>query len=136
MRCHALTSTAEVRRDLLGPFEWCIKGPSPAYRHVRRGQVRTPNVVELQLLRDRNVDTLDRGHFVRGAEDRAFSAVAVIAADIDDECVVELALVINFLNDPADFMVGVGRVGCKNVRLTNEELLLVGAERLPFLKLR
>src|SRR6476659_10881810 len=40
------------------------------------------------------------------------------------------------LYDPADFMVGVGRVGCKNVRLTNEELLRVGAERLPFLKLR
>ena len=50
--------------------------------------------------------------------------------------VVELALVFDFLNDPADFMVGVGRVGCKNVRLANEKLLLVGAERIPFLKLR
>jgi hypothetical protein len=33
-------------------------------------------------------------------------------------------------------MVGVGRISCKNVRLTNKQLLLVGAERLPFLKLR
>src|ERR1700746_268323 len=33
-------------------------------------------------------------------------------------------------------MVGIGCVGCKNVRLTDEKLLLVGAERLPFLKLR
>ena len=33
-------------------------------------------------------------------------------------------------------MVGVGRVGCKNVRLTDEKLLLVGTERVPFLKLR
>jgi hypothetical protein len=79
---------------------------------------------------------LDRGHFVRGAEDGAFGAVAVVAADIDDECVVELALVFNFLNDPTDFMVGIGRVGRKNVRLTNKKLLLVGAECLPFLKLR
>jgi hypothetical protein len=79
---------------------------------------------------------LDRGHFVRRAEDGAFCAVAVVAADIDDECVVELALVFDFLNDPTDFMIGIGRVGCKNVGLTNEELLLVGAERLPFLKLR
>ena len=47
-----------------------------------------------------------------------------------------LALVFDFLNNPADFMVGVGRVGCKNVRLTDEKLLLVGTERLPFLKLR
>jgi hypothetical protein len=79
---------------------------------------------------------LDRGHIDRGAEDGSFSAVAVVAADIDDECIVELALVFDFLNDSADFMVGVGRVGCKNVRLTNEKFLLVGTERLPFLKLR
>ena len=133
---HALTGAAEVRRDLLGPFEWCIKGPGPAHRHVRRGQGRPPNVIELQLLRDWNVDALDRGHIDRGAEDRSFGAVAVVAADIDDECIVELALVFDFLNDPADFMVGVGRVGCKNVRLTDEKLLLVGTERVPFLKLR
>jgi hypothetical protein len=69
---------------------------------VRRGLVRPPNVVEFQLLRDWNVDALDRGHFVRGAKDGAFSAGAIVAADIDDECVVELALVFDFLNDPAD----------------------------------
>jgi hypothetical protein len=69
---------------------------------------------------------LDRGHVDRGAEDGSFGAVAIVAADIDDECIVELALVFDFLNDPADFMVGVGRVGCKNVRLADEKLLLVG----------
>ena len=133
---HALTGAAEVRRDLLGPLEWCIKGPGPAHRHVRRGQGRPPNVIELQLLRDGNVDASDRGHIDRGAEDGPFSTVPVVAADIDDECIVELALVFDFPNNPANFMVGVGRVGCKNVRLTNEKLLLVGTERLPFLKLR
>jgi hypothetical protein len=51
------------------------------------------------------------------AEGGTFGAVAVVAADIDDECVVELALVFDFLNDPADFMVGMGCIGRKNVRL-------------------
>ena len=64
---------------------------------------------------------------VRGAEDGAFALRGVAAADVDDERVVELALVFDFLNDSADFMVGIGRVGCKNVRLTDEKLLLVGA---------
>ena len=80
----ALTGAAEVRRDLLGPFEWRIKGPGPAHRHMRRGQGRPPNVIELQLLRDWNVDALDRGHIDRGAEDGSFGAVAIVAADIDD----------------------------------------------------
>ena len=71
---HALTGTAEVRRDLLGPFEWRIKGPGPAHRHMRRGLGRTPNVIELQLVRDRNVDALDRGHIDRGAEGGSFGA--------------------------------------------------------------
>ena len=101
---------------------------------MRRGLGRTPNIIELQLVRDRNVDALDRGHIDRGAEDGSFGAAAVVAADKDDQRVVELARVFDCLNDPADFIVGIGRVGCKNVRLTDEKLLLVGTERVPFLQ--
>ena len=38
-------------------------------------------------------------------------ARAVIAADVDDERVVELALVLDFLNLSADLVVGVGEIG-------------------------
>ena len=133
---HALPGAAEVRRDLLGPFERRIECPGPAHRHMRCGQGRTPDVIELQLVRDWNVDTLDRGHIDRGTDDGSFGAGAVVTADKDDQRVVELALGFDFLNDPADFMVGVGRIGCKNVGLTDEKLLLVGTQRVPFLKLR
>src|SRR5262245_3032690 len=133
---HALTGAAEVRRDLLGPFERRVKRPSPAHRHVRRGQVRTPNVIELQLLLDWNIDALDRGHLVRGAEDGAFRASAIVAADVDDKRVVQLAYVFHGLDHTADLMVGVSRVGRKNVRLSDEKFLFIGTERVPFLKLR
>ena len=102
---------------------------------MRRGLGRTPNVIKLQLLRDRNIDALDRGHIVRGTEDGSFGAGAVVAADKDDERIVELAHVFDSLDHTADFMVGVSRIGRKNVRLTDEKLLLVGTERVPFLKL-
>ena len=132
----ALTGAAEVRRHLLGPFEWCIKGPGPAHRHVRCGLGRTPNVVELQLLGDWNVDAFERGHIGRGTDKGAFCAGAVVAADEDDECVVELAHVFHGLDHTADFMVGVSRIGRKDVRLTDEKFLLVGSECVPFRKLR
>ena len=103
---------------------------------MRRGLGRTPNVIELQLIRDWNIDTLNRGHIVRGAEDGAFRARAIVADDEDDQRVVQLTHVFHRLDHTADLMVGVSRVGCKNIRLTDEKLLLVGTERLPFLKLR
>jgi len=50
---------------------------------------------------------------------------AVVAADVDDQGVVELAHVVHRLDDAADLMVGVGDVGGEDLRLAREELLLV-----------
>ena len=73
---------AEVRGDLLGPFERRIKGPRPWHRHVRSGLRRAPDVVEFQLIRNRNLDALE-GSYVEGrAEGRALGARAIVAADV------------------------------------------------------
>ena len=58
--------------------------------------------------------------------------VPLSPTDVDDQRVVELALVFDLLNYPANLIVGISRVGGKDVRLTDEELLFIGAERLPF----
>ena len=62
----------------------------------------------------------------------AFGTGAVVAADIDDERVVELALVLDLLDHAANFMVGVGGVGGEDLRLAGEELLLVGDSESHF----
>src|SRR5262249_42098363 len=132
---HALPGAAEVRCHLLRPLERRIERPGPAYRHMRRGLVRTPSVIELQLLRDGNVYALNRGHLVRGAEGGPFGAGAVVAADVNDERVVKFAHVFHGLDDTANLVVGVSRVGGKDIRLTDEELLFIGRERVPFCEL-
>ena len=66
-----------------------------------------------------------------GAVERAFGARAVVAADIDDQRVIELALILNFLNDAANFMVRIGGVCRKDLGLPRIELLLQERKRIP-----
>src|SRR5262245_41027599 len=102
---------------------------------MRRRLWRSPDVVVLQLLGNGNVDALDRGHVEGRADGRAFRARPVVATDIDDEGVVELAYVLYGLDDAADLMVGIGDVGGIDFGLTREQLLLIGRERIPFRQL-
>ena len=132
---HALPRAAEVRGDLLGPLERRVERPGPADRHVVVGLVRAPDVVEvLQLVVDRDFDAVEHGDLVGRADRRAFGAGAVVAADVDDERVVELAHVLDGLDHAADLVVGVGQVGGVNFDLADEQLLLVGRELVPFLQ--
>ena len=62
---------------------------------------------------------------------RAFGARAVVAADVDDQRVVELAQVLDGLDHAADLVVGVGHVGGEHLGLAGEQLLLLGGERVP-----
>ena len=129
---HALPHAAEVRRDLLGPRERRVERPGPRHRHVRIGLVRCPRRRRnLELILDRNVDALERSDLVRRADQRAFGAVAVVAGDVDDQRVVELAHVLDLLDHAADLVVGVGPVRGEHVRLADEHLLLVGRELVP-----
>ena len=69
-------------------------------------------------------DAVVGSHLIEGALESAFGAGAVVAADIDDQRIVELALVLNFLDHAADFMVSVGGIGGEDLGLARVELLL------------
>jgi hypothetical protein len=129
---HALPSATEVRRHLLGPFERRVERPGPRHRHVWVGRSGAPCVVSLHLFGNGKIeDAVVRGHLIEGAARGAFGAGAIVAADVDDERVVELAHVFDGLNHPADLVVGVGCVGSKHFCLACIQLLLLGGERLP-----
>ena len=128
---HALRRAAEMRRDLLGPLERRVERPRPACRKVREGLVRSPELVPEELILDRHGNAIEEGELVRRPVEHALGARAVVAADVDDQRVVELAHVLDGLDHPADLVVGVREVGAVDVGLLDEELLLVPTERIP-----
>ena len=89
-------------------------------------------VLELHL--DRHLDGVEHRHLVRRADERALGRRAVVAGDVDDQRVVELAHVLDRLDHPPDLAVGVGEVGGVDVGLPDEELLLVRRELVPRLQ--
>ena len=70
------------------------------------------------------MDAIEVSELVRCAVEHSFRAGAVVAADVDDQGVVELAEVFDGLDDPADLVVGVCEVRPVDVSLPGEELLL------------
>src|SRR6476659_1371330 len=129
---HSLPGPTEMGRHLLGPFEGRVKCPRPRDRHVRVGLVRSPVFVmqQLQRLRERQNAVVGR-HLVKSSLQSAFGARTVVAANVDNERVVELALILNFLNDPANLMVGIGGISSENLSLARVEFLLKQRERIP-----
>src|SRR5438094_8522701 len=90
--------------------------PGPADRHVGIRPVRSSYVVEiLQLIGDRDLDGIELGDLIGGSDHRPLGAVAVIATDVNDQRVVELAHVIDRLDYPTDLVIGVGRIGGKHI---------------------
>ena len=69
---------------------------------------------------DRHCDAVEGGELVRRAVEHPFGARAVVAGDVDDQRVVELAQVLDRLDDAADLMIGVREVGAEDVRLLDE----------------
>ena len=98
------------------------------------GILRAPDVVELHLLGGRQFDTVELQHLARRAVRRAFGGGAIVAADVDDQRVIQLAHVLDRLDYPTDLVVGVGKKGCIDVGLSDVELLLFVVERVPELQ--
>ena len=98
---------------------------------MREGSRRPPEVVPEKLILDRHGDAVERGELVRRPVQHALGARAVVTGDIDDQRVVELAEVLDGLNDAADLVVRVRQVGTVDVGLLDEELLRIPAERIP-----
>ena len=89
---HALPGPAEVRRHLLGPLERRIKCPRPRHRHMRVGLVGSPVLVmQHQLGSPGGSECRCRRSSGWSALQGAFGAGAVVAADVDDQRVVEFA---------------------------------------------
>lgn len=96
------------------------------------GLLGAPHVVELHLhVRGHHVDAVEERDLVGRAERTTLGAGAVVAVDVDDQRVVELAHVRDGLDDPADLVVVVRRVGGENFHLANEQLLLFRRELIP-----
>ncbi len=132
---HALADAAELGGVLLEPGEGRIEGPGPARRHVVVGLLGAPHVIPFQLFgRGDHVHAVEERDFVRRAERTALGARAVVAVDVDDERVVELAHVLDGLDDAPDLVVVVRLVGGEDFHLPDEEFLLVGGELIPRLK--
>src|SRR5208282_3798380 len=121
---HTLARAPEEGWDLLGPLVGRVKRPRPSDRIVGIGLGGTPGVVPRHLLFGRQLDAVERNDFVRRADDRAFGRGAIVAADEDDDRVVELAKVLHGLDDAADLVVGIGEIRTIHVGLADEELLL------------
>src|SRR6476659_2006007 len=124
-----------MRRDLFGPLKRRVERPRPTHGHVRRSLVRTPNIIELQLFLDGNIDALNRCHLVRGTEYGALRARAIVATNVNDERVAEFAHVLDGLDHTTKLMIGVCRVRRKDIGLADEKFLLIIRKCLPFLKL-
>ena len=122
---HALGGAAEMRRHLLHPLERRAHRPRPARREMREGPVRPPELVPEELVLDRHWNAIEEGEFVRCAVEHPFRARAVVAADIDDQRVVELPKIFDGLDDAADLVVGVSEVRSVDVGLLDEELFLL-----------
>ena len=118
--------------DLLHPLERGVHRPRPFCRKVRERLVGPPERVPEVLGLHRHGDAIKGGELVWRAVEHAFGARAVVAADVDDQGVVELAEVFDLLDDAADLMVGVGEVGPIDIHLLDEELLFQQTEGIPF----
>src|SRR5262249_29901380 len=88
---------AEVRGDLLAPLEGAVAGPGPGRRVMRGEQRGAPEVLaavlvdELDLLLRRQGEPVLHRELVERAGSRPLHARAVVAPDVEDERVVELA---------------------------------------------
>ena len=127
----ALSRPAKVRRHLLHPLERRVHRPRPRRREMRERPFRSPERVPEELILDRHRDAIKGRELVRRAVQHAFGARTVVATDVDDQGVVAFAQVFDGLDDAADLVVGVGKVGRIDVGLLDEELFLTPAQGVP-----
>ena len=96
--------------------------------------LRAPYVVPLHLFGGgHHVDAVEERDLVGCPQRTPFGAGAVVAVDVDDQGVVELADVLDGLDDTADLVVVVCLVGGEDLHLPDEELLLLGRAVVPAL---
>ena len=122
---------------LLAPLERRVPGPRPGGRVVRRERVGAPGVEPAVLLDQRELllggegDPVLHRQLVEGAGQRSLQARAVVPEDVDDERVVELAHLLDRVEQAADVPVGVLLEAGIDLHLPRVQLLLCVRERVP-----
>ena len=116
---HRVAGAAQMRADLLAPFERRIAGPGPRGGVVGVHHRAAPRLdaavalgqLELHLVGER--DAVLHRHLVERAGDSALHAGAVVTPDPDDQRVVQFAELLDCVNHPPDVVVcvfGIARV--------------------------
>src|SRR6476646_9052687 len=106
---NTLRGTTAMRRDGSHPFERRVERPGPAGRKVWKSLVRSPEFVPEELILNRHSDAIEGREFVRCPVDSALGARAVVAADVNDQSVIQFSHILDRLNDATDFVVRVGQ---------------------------
>ena len=110
---HRVACAAQVAGHLLAPLERRVVGVRPGRGEVRSGvepaQLVDPAVLvdEGELLLGAEDQAVEEGGLVERAGQRALHRRAVVAPDVDDERVVELAHLVDGIEQPAHVPVGV-----------------------------
>ena len=86
---------------------------------------------QLELLVGVEYEAVEEGELVERPGDGAFHAGAVVTPDVEDERVVQVAHLLDGVEQPPDVPVGVLRVPGEHLGLAGVELLLVVRERVP-----
>ncbi len=134
---HRVPRAAEMRGDLLAPVERGVAGPGPPGRVMRSELVAAPGLEaavleeEPHLLLGRERDPVQRRQLVEGAGERALHAGAVVTPDPDHDGVLELAQLVDRVDDPADVPVGVLGVARVDLHLPGIQALVRLVERVP-----
>ena len=134
---HRIPVATEVAGHLLPPRERGVVGVGPGRREVRCGVLASqlldaPVLVdERELLLGLEHDTVEEGRLVERAGDRALHARTVVPPDVDDDGVVQLAHLLDRVEQPSDVPVGVLRISGEHLHLTGVEPLLGLVQRIP-----
>ena len=134
---HRVACAAEMRRDLLAPLERAVACPCPGSGVVRCQQLAAPHreaaplQQELELLLGGQRDAVQRRELVEGAAQRPLHAGSVVAPDPDDERVLEIAHLLDRVEDAADVPVGVLAVAREHLHLACVQAPVVLVERVP-----
>ena len=128
---HAVAGAAVVAGDLLGPLEGRAHGMGPRGGIVVVGLPGSDLIHASEHVLQVLGHAVEEGHFVEQALKAAFGAGAVVARDVDDDGVVELAGFANGVDDSTHVVIGLLEEPRVNLHEAGVDLLLLGREGVP-----
>ena len=102
-----IARTAEMGRDLLGPFERRVSRPRPPDRNMRLGRGAADLVEFFFKPLETELDAIEARDLVDGAFKATLGRRAIVADDVEDQRVVELARLLDRRDKAADLLIGV-----------------------------